>query len=51
MAAPVKSRQTIHWRCANCGRTSDSSVKPHENYGGKCAMSKVGKHRWTKSHF
>lgn len=49
MATPVKI--VIHWRCANCGRTADSSVKPGPTYGGKCPNSKVGHHRWIKSHF
>ena len=44
----VKGHTTHHWRCAHCGRTADSSVKPGMTYGGSCRMSRNGMHRWVK---
>ena len=42
----IRSAVTRFWRCANCNRTANSSVKPGMTYGGKCSGSLKGMHRW-----
>lgn len=43
-----KPKPSHHWRCAKCGRTADSSVKPPMTYGGNCPKATNGMHRWMK---
>ena len=49
MASIAKKENAVKkWRCAHCGRTANSSVKPGMTYGGKCPDAPKGMHSWRK---